>query len=76
MMINSRNASDFYHKYFRCIPNDNVVDGMGLNKYREELQSNELQNFGYDKANLRGHAVDFPLYFMSKEDLTIRMSQK
>ena len=57
-------ATQFYEKFFRCMPTDNVIDGNGARMHLEGLSNYDIETFNIERKALRGHAVDFPLHFM------------
>ena len=67
----AHNNTMIYRKLWGCYPDDNYKTFKDLKK-RSTLSKEELiENYEKEKNGIVGHAVEFPLYFLEKENLGI-----
>lgn len=59
---------------FGCIPDDLVSNILEIEPYQEKHA--DITRWFSLAQNIKGHAVTFPLEFMSNEDLTFKPTQK
>ncbi|XP_069675323.1 phospholipase D1 isoform X2 [Periplaneta americana] len=68
----SKRNTEIYEEVFRCIPTDRVTTFQFLKRYQEEpiLCYTDRSTASKKLEDIRGHLVDLPLQFLSKEVLT------
>ncbi|CAD8096905.1 unnamed protein product [Paramecium primaurelia] len=71
--FNTRRNTMIYRQVFACYPDDNVKT---LNDYQTFKSSGDLSKYDQLSSQIVGHAVEFPLEFLCKENLTIKILSK
>ncbi|CAD8108230.1 unnamed protein product [Paramecium sonneborni] len=70
---NTRQNTLIYRQVFACYPDDNIKT---LNDYQTFKISGDLSKYDQLSSQIVGHAVEFPLEFLSKENLKIGIFSK
>lgn len=65
--------TEFYRRVFSCYPDDSVHTFNELNDFKKKKN---LELYEQMKYKLKGHAVEFPLNFLLKENLELRKMAK
>ncbi|CAK57722.1 unnamed protein product (macronuclear) [Paramecium tetraurelia] len=67
---NTRRNTIIYRQVFACYPDDYIKS---LNDYQTFKSQGDLSKYDQLSQQIVGHAVEFPLEFLCKEDLTIKI---
>ena len=70
---NANKATNFYRRTFGCIPDDLVTVASEIQILADNAN---ILKYHEGRGSLQGHAVEFPLQFMCKEDLRFKIGQK
>ena len=62
-----------YRKVFRCYPDDRISN---LNMIKEYMQRAEIDKYPTYSKKIKGNIVQFPLEFLSEENLKISVTKK
>lgn len=76
--VAQKNASIYEH-VFRCIPTNSVQRLEDLAPYQSAMAMAEFDPYGARQAlhkGIRGHLVEFPIYFLHKSDLAPSITTK
>ena len=69
----AHNNTLIYRKLFRCYPDDTYLSFKDLREHKKPTTPEEIENFRNEylkeKDGIVGHAVEFPLHFLEKENL-------
>lgn len=72
----SQKNTEIYEKVFHCLPTDSVKSFTELKKYQEEFKESlwrqDQRQANYEIRKIKGHLVNFPLFFLENEILTPR----
>ena len=71
----AHNNTMIYRKLFRCYPDDTYITFKDLREHKKPTTPEEIENWRNEylkeKDGIIGHAVEFPLHFLEKENLGI-----
>ena len=71
----AHNNTMIYRKLFRCYPDDTYITFKDLREHKKPTTPEEIENwrneYMKEKDGIIGHAVEFPLHFLEKENLGI-----
>ena len=60
-----------YRKLWGCYPDDQYLTFKDLKDYKPPSKEELKENYMKEKNGIIGHAVEFPLHFLEKENLLI-----
>ena len=69
----ARRNTRMYHKIFRCYPDNNIKK---LSEVKEFMMGAEKGLYETEAGKIKGHIVEFPLEFLSEENLKISVMSK
>ena len=67
----AHNNTIIYRNLWGCYPDDKYKSFQDLRNYKPLSKEELLENYKNEKSNIKGHAVEFPLHFLEKENLGI-----
>ena len=65
----AHNNTLIYRKLWGCYPDDQYLTFKDLKDYKPPSKEELKENYLKEKNGIIGHAVEFPLHFLEKEDL-------
>lgn len=70
---NAKRNAEIYREVFRCYPDDEISI---ISEYDKLSKFGNIEKYEELKKEIVGHAVSFPLKFLEKEDLQLRLKNK
>ena len=67
----AHNNTLIYRNLWGCYPDDTYKTFKDLRDHKDLSKEELLEKYNQEKKNIIGHAVEFPLYFLEKENLGI-----
>ncbi|KRX08542.1 hypothetical protein PPERSA_13023 [Pseudocohnilembus persalinus] len=69
----TKQNTEIYREVFACYPDDNFLT---ISQYEQFKQKENLDKYDELKDKIKGHAVQFPLYFLQRENLNLKYTNK
>ena len=67
----AHNNTMIYRKLWGCYPDDQYLSFKDLREHKTPTKEELIENYNKEKSGIVGHAVEFPLHFLEKENLGI-----
>jgi phospholipase D1/2 len=67
----AHNNTMIYRKLWGCYPDDQYLSFKDLREHKTPSKEELIENYNKEKSGIVGHAVEFPLHFLEKENLGI-----